>query len=72
VLLEHYQNFTLPTRGEVWTRYHRWYNAMIKAPAFTATSTDHTDYRDKLVEFYLPYSVGDGQSDVTNLKASNF
>jgi glutathione S-transferase len=72
VLLEHYKNFTLPTRDEIWKRYHRWYNAMIKAPAFTATSTDHIDYRDKLVAFYLPYSVGDGQSDVTNLKASIF
>ncbi len=68
VLLEQYQNFKLPTEGERWTRYHRWYKAMLESSAFKTTATDHTDYRDRLVEFYPPYSVGRGQSDVTSLR----
>ena len=72
VLLEHYKNFTLPTTGEVWNRYHHWYKAMTETSAFAATSTDQAGYRDKLITFYLPYSEGEGQADVTNLKVSNF
>jgi glutathione S-transferase len=69
VLLEHYRNFSLPTEGELWIRYHRWYNAMLESSAFRATATDHAGYRDKLVAFYLPYSVGEGQSDVTLIRS---
>ncbi|MEH6458148.1 MAG: glutathione S-transferase N-terminal domain-containing protein [Cocleimonas sp.] len=69
VLLEHYRNFNLPTEGELWVRYYRWYNAMLETSAFKATATDHDDYRDRLVDFYLPYSAGGGQSDVTVLKS---
>ena len=29
------------------------------------TSTDHDDYRQRLIEFYYPYSLGQGQADVT-------
>ena len=72
VLLEHYKNFPLPTTGEVWNRYHRWYKAMTETSAFAATSTDQAGYRDKLITFYLPYSEGEGQADVTDLKVSNF
>ncbi len=68
-LLEHYRNFELPTEGEAWVRYHRWYNAMLESSAFKATATSHAGYRDRLVDFYLPYSVGEGQSDVTSLKS---
>ena len=69
VLLEHYRNFSLPTEGELWTRYHRWYNAMLESSAFKVTATDHAEFRDRLVAFYLPYSVGGGQSDVTLLRS---
>ena len=69
VLLEHYRKFNLPTEGELWIRYHRWYNAMLESSAFKTTATDHAGYRDRLVEFYLPYSVGGGQSDVTSLRS---
>lgn len=72
VLMEHYRNLNLPINGETSNRYHRWYKAMIETSAFAATSTDHTDYRDKLVAFYLPYSGGGGQSDVTDFRVSNF
>jgi glutathione S-transferase len=68
-LLEHYRNFSLPTEGELWVRYHRWYKAMLESSAFKATATDHAAYRDRLVAFYLPYSLGGGQSDVTSLRS---
>lgn len=68
-LLEHYQNFKLPTEGEVWTRYHRWYDAMLESSAFKATATDHVGYKDRLLDFYLLYSIGGGQSDVTSLRS---
>ena len=45
---------------------------MTEIPAFAATSTDQAGYRDKLITFYLPYSEGEGQADVTDLKVSNF
>ena len=69
VLLEHYRNLSLPTEGELWIQYHRWYNAIFESSAFRATATDHPGYRDRLVAFYLPYSVGGGQSDVTSLRS---
>jgi glutathione S-transferase len=72
VLLEHYRGFSLPTEGDIWNRYHRWYDTMIETSVFATTSIEQADYRDKLVEFYRPYSRGDGQADVTDLKASNF
>jgi hypothetical protein len=60
VLPEHYRNFTLPTEGKLWVRYHRWYSAMLESSAFKVTATDHVGYRDRLVAFYLPYSLGGG------------
>ena len=64
-LLGHYRNYTLPREGDNWERYHRWYDAMLGVPAFQATATDHSDYKNRLVEHYLPYSQGEGQTDVT-------
>jgi glutathione S-transferase len=69
VLLEHHLDFKLPTEGDSWTRYHRWYNAMLESSAIRTTATDHVKYRASLVEFYLPYSVGGGQSDVKSLRS---
>ena len=69
VLLEHYRNFELPTEGELWTRYHRWYKAVLESSAFKTTATGNAGYRDRLVDFYLPYSIGGGQSDVTSLRS---
>ena len=66
-LLGHYRNYALPTKGKVWQRYHRWYDAMLALPAFRATATDHADYKNRLVTHYLPYSLGEGQSNLTQV-----
>ncbi len=65
VLLKTYRNFELPTQGEVWQRYRRWYDAMLQHPAFKVTALDQGDYQNRLVEHYHPYSQGEGQTDVT-------
>ena len=67
VLLAYYQNYSLPREGKEWQRYHRWFEAMLDAPAFRATATDHADYKNRLVEHYLPYSKGGGQTDLTQV-----
>ncbi|MCW4223987.1 MAG: glutathione S-transferase domain-containing protein [Candidatus Thiodiazotropha endolucinida] len=56
---------TLPTTGSLWSRYSYWYESMLETSSFRATSTDHDNYRQRLIEFYLPYSLGQGQKDVT-------
>lgn len=58
-LLGHYRDLVLPDTGPAWTRYTRWYARMCELEAFKATSTDHSDYRDRLIEHYLPYSRGE-------------
>ncbi len=64
-LLGHYRGFTPPTGGDPWIRYRYWYESMLETTVFKATSTDHDNYRQRLIEFYLPYSLGQGQKDVT-------
>ena len=64
-LLGHYRDFTLPNTGTPWARYWRWYESMLETGIFRATSTDHANYRERLIEFYYPYSLGQGQADVT-------
>lgn len=67
LLLEHYKGFTLPTSGESWARYATWWAAMKTHPAFLSTMPKPETYEVRLIEFYLPYSQGGGQEDVTNL-----
>jgi glutathione S-transferase len=67
VLLGHYRDFSLPTSGPTWERYQEWYQAMCATEIFRATATNHADYRERLIEFYLPYSQGGGQKDVTRV-----
>ena len=64
-LLGHYRGFSVPLSGAPWTRYRAWYENMLADPVFKATSTDHADYCERLIEFYRPYSLGEGQKDVT-------
>ena len=66
-LLGHYRDYALPTEGLEWQRFHHWYEAMLKIPSFKATSTDHADYQNRLIEHYLPYSQVGGQTDVTKV-----
>ena len=65
VLLGHYRNYVLPKEGDVWERYQLWYDAMLAVPAFQATATDQADYKNRLISHYLPYSEGEGQTDLT-------
>ena len=67
-LLGHYRGFTLPSTGDRWSRYRYWYESMLDTTIFRATSTDHDNYRQRLIEFYYPYSLGQGQKDVTETK----
>ena len=65
LLLKHYRQFSLPVEGDVWQRYHRWYSANLLSTEFIETATKHKDIEERLIEFYLPYSLGGGQQDVT-------
>lgn len=67
LLLAHYREFKLPVEGEIWQRYQRWYASILEHPAFNATACDKPDYRNRLIEHYLPYSLGEGQKDVTQV-----
>ena len=67
VLLGHYRDFHLPREGEGWEKYQRWYESMLDLPVFKATSTDYENYRERLIEFYSPYSQGEGQKDVAQV-----
>ena len=67
-LLGHYRDFSLPVEGEAWTRYAQWYDAMQKFDVFIQSQTDGDDYRQRLIEHYLPYTKGKGQQDVTRVK----
>lgn len=66
-LLGHYRGFALPAEGEVWQRYQAWYDLMSVHPVFIGSKTHGEDYSQRLIEHYLPYSLGEGQKDVTNL-----
>jgi glutathione S-transferase len=57
-LLGHYRGFAVPADGETWQRYARWFEHMCQLEAFKATSTDHDDYRGRLIEKYRPFSEG--------------
>lgn len=66
-LLGHYRDFVPPRSGEAWSRYWRWYECMRSGPLFRRTLTDPEQYRQNLIEHYLPYSLGRGQQDVTEV-----
>lgn len=59
-LISHYKDYTLPVSGSIWERYHQWLLAMRTFAPLMKTSTDQTDYEERLIEFYLPYSQGGG------------
>lgn len=67
LILGYYKDFTLPTTGETWTRYATWWAAMKRHPAMLSTMPEPETYKARLIEFYLPYSKGGGQEDVTNV-----
>lgn len=67
LLLKYYRNFELPEVGDAWPEYHHWYFRVVESSAFKQSTTAHHNYEESLIQFYLPYSQGGGQSDVTNL-----
>lgn len=67
LLLKHYKELDLPTTGESWARYAVWWAAIKAHPAFLNTMPELETYDARLIEFYLPYSKGGGQKDVTKL-----
>lgn len=68
ILLSHYKNYVLPKDSERWRRYHKWWDAMRSFEPLIKTSIGLPDYTDRLIEFYLPYTTGGGQADVTDIK----
>jgi len=59
LLFEHYRDFSLPVEGELWQRYQRWYPANLSSIEFIETTFVHKDFKERLIEFYLPYSLGE-------------
>ncbi|MBL4647256.1 MAG: glutathione S-transferase family protein [Rhizobiales bacterium] len=68
LLLSHYKTFQLPQTGEKWARYGRWWQAMKSHPSFVATMPELETYTARLLTFYVPYSQGGGQLDVTQIR----
>ena len=66
-LLDHYRDFSLPNNKAVWSRYQAWFESMCDTAIFQDTLINPDNYRQRLIEHYLPYSQGEGQKDVTNL-----
>lgn len=65
LILSHYRDYHLPEDGLAWHRGARWWEAISALPAFRATSIGIDGYQDRLVDFYVPYSQGRGQDDIT-------
>lgn len=69
LILSHYRGYHLPHTGETWTRYARWWAALYALPAVQETSIGRPGYRDRLIDFYIPYAAGKGQTDITEVPA---
>jgi len=65
ILLSHYKEFNFEALGDAWPRVEAWFKAVKSHPAFIATIPEPETYEARLIEFYLPYSQGGGQKDVT-------
>jgi|GEM_PF-1127498 len=64
-ILSHYRTYAVPLSGDVWQRYAKWLRAVQQSGLLSRTEGDSETYVDRLVDFYLPYSNGGGQADVT-------
>lgn len=63
LLLSYYKEFYLPTDAPVWARYKNWWLKMQTDSAFVKTMEHDDAYTEKLINFYLSYAQGGGQSD---------
>lgn len=67
LLLQYYRDFKLPEDSIVWRKYRQWYQANIATSSFLQSTVLQDNYQQQLIDFYLPYSQGGGQQDVTQL-----
>jgi len=58
LLLPHYRDYKVPENTGVWRRYHAWWQVMGRDRHLPATYGETATYRDRLIEFYLPYAEG--------------
>jgi glutathione S-transferase len=65
LLLSHFKDFHLPTTGKNWSRFAIWWKAIKSHKSVLATMPDPDTYTERLRDFYIPYSLGGGQEDVT-------
>lgn len=66
LLLSHFRDFRLPEDTAGWARYRRWVDSMAALPIVQQTLTDAATYEQRLIDFYEPYSRGEGQKSVEN------
>lgn len=66
ILLGYYRDFHLPISVGGWRKYHQWYEQMLRLPEFKETSIIHSNYEQRLIDVYYPYSQGGGQEIVTD------
>jgi len=58
LLLPHYRDYALPENNDAWRRYHTWWQVMGTDPHLPATYGEIETYRERLLDFYLPYAEG--------------
>jgi glutathione S-transferase len=58
ILLPHYRDYMLPDKDSAWQRYHAWWQVMARDPHLPATYGEGETYKERLIDFYLPYSEG--------------
>ena len=67
LLLTRYKQYSLPRFGPSWQRYHQWWDAISNFGPLIESTAGVSDYKEQLINFYLPYSKGGGQKDVTQI-----
>ncbi|MEL6318849.1 MAG: glutathione S-transferase family protein [Pseudomonadota bacterium] len=67
LILSHYRGYRAPDAGPTWTRFAAWWAAASALPAVQQTSLGRPGYRERLVDFYVPYAAGAGQADITEV-----
>lgn len=67
LLLKRYKQYSLPRLGLSWQRYHQWWDAISSFGPLIEKTEGVSDYKEQLINFYLPYSKGGGQKNVTQI-----
>lgn len=69
LVLSHYRDYRPPTEGALWRRLGVWWDAVRALPALRDSSIGLDGYAERLLAFYVPYSQGKGQTDITVVPA---